>query len=120
MSISVTVPPRKIVFLIFSDTHILDLAGPAQVFYEANQLGQPGLEILYASLRPEQNTRQGIRLSDLRHTNELKLGARDLLIIPGVDFHSSQSGELESEIATLTDWVQRQHKSGICLASICT
>lgn len=111
---------RKIVFLILPDTHILDLAGPAQVFYEANRIGDPELEIGYTSRRPEVTSEQGIQLSGLQSPAEHTLRAGDYLILPGIDFDAFRRGELSRQTGELKEWVTLQYRTGVRLVSICT
>lgn len=112
--------PRKIVFLLFTDTHLMDLAGPAQVFYEAQQLGNAEFEIRFASLSRKVSTAQGLQLSDLVRPEELPLSTRDFIVVPGTDFASFMEGELEEDIAEIRPWLTRQLESGVQVASICS
>lgn len=112
--------PRNIVFLLLSKTHLLDLAGPAQVFYEANQIGNLDLNISYVSQEPETVSEQGLRFAGLQPPERLMLTKRDFLIIPGIDFASFQRGEFKEEIGDLRDWLKKQFAAGVNLATICS
>lgn len=111
---------RKIVFLLFSKTHLLDLAGPAQVFYEANNIGGLGLEILFVSQNRETISEQGLGFTGLKSPEKITLTPRDFLIVPGIDFSSFKKGELQGEINRLRNWLQKQASGGVQLASICS
>lgn len=113
-------PNRKIVFLLFSNTHLLDLAGPAQVFYEADKIGDVTLDIQYVSLQSEAASAQGIMLSDLKHPETVDLTSGDFIVIPGIDFASFQRGELRKEIENIQEWLRQQVGTGVLLATICT
>jgi transcriptional regulator GlxA family with amidase domain len=55
---------RQVVFLILPDVEILDLAGPLQVFHEANRCGARYRTRL-AAAEPRLCSDQGLWLSDL-------------------------------------------------------
>jgi transcriptional regulator GlxA family with amidase domain len=55
---------RQVVFLILPDVEILDLAGPLQVFHEANRCGARYWTRL-AAAEPRLCSDQGLWLSDL-------------------------------------------------------
>lgn len=71
---------QRVVFLIPPGVQLLDLAGPAQVFYAATQLGAPyTLEFCAAS--PEVRSAQGLTFSQLRTFPEVS--PKDLVMVPG-------------------------------------
>ncbi len=111
---------RKIVFLLFSKTHLLDLGGPAQVFYEANQIGDLGLDIIFASQKPEVVSEQSLRLAGLQSPENLLLTDRDFIIIPGIDFASFKRGELHEEIKEIREWLTNEVGKSVNLATICS
>jgi transcriptional regulator GlxA family with amidase domain len=111
---------RKIVFLLFSKTHLLDLGGPAQVFYEANQIGNLNLKIIFASQNPQVVSEQKLRLSGLQSPDNLKLSNNDFVIIPGIDFASFKRGELQKEVQEMQKWLKRHKIAGVKIATICS
>jgi len=111
---------RKIVFLLFSDTHLLDLAGPAQVFYEADKIGEVNLDIQYVSLQREATSAQGVMISDLQQPEYIDLSSDDFLIIPGINFVSFKRGVLHKEIKHIKEWLYKQFKLRVRLVTICT
>lgn len=111
---------KKVLFLLLPKTHLLDLGGPAQVFYEANQIGNLGLEILYACPDPETVSEQGLRFAGMQRPEQVTLTKRDFLIIPGIDFASFRRGELDEEIRELQGWLKKQLNTGVRMATICS
>lgn len=111
---------QKVSFLILPNTHILDLAGPVQVFYEANRIGNLNLEIGYTSRRPDVLSEQGIRLTGLQSPGNLTLCSGDYLVLPGIDFDAFRRGELGEYIEELREWVSLQYRTGVRLVSVCT
>jgi transcriptional regulator GlxA family with amidase domain len=102
----------KIVFLLVPGVHLLDLAGPAQVFSTAADLGL-GYELRYVAEREDVPSAQGLTI----HA-EVKwpvLGEADLILVPG--WRSPiLNKHLEPETAQrLCD----HHRRGGTVASVC-
>jgi transcriptional regulator GlxA family with amidase domain len=70
----------KVVFLLLPRLHVLDLAGPAQVFSTADDLGLR-YELCYVAEREEVPSAQGVRLHAATEWPELT--ADDLVVVPG-------------------------------------
>jgi len=70
----------RVVFLLVPGLHLLDLAGPAQVFSSAGDLGLP-YELMYVAEVPEVTTPQGLPVR--AQTDLPVLGPRDVLVVPG-------------------------------------
>lgn len=111
---------RQIVFLLFPQTHLMDLAGPAQVFYEAVSLGSLPLQIRFVSARESIRSEQGLLFSDLLPATSLALKKGDLICVPGIDFRSFTEGILNQDIETCGHWLIQQHRRGVSVASICS
>jgi transcriptional regulator GlxA family with amidase domain len=108
----------KIVFLVLPRMHLLDLAGPDQVFHEALEYGAD-LSIEYCSLGENVHTSSEFPLGRLKNFRDVNLQAGDYLIIPGatVDFLISKQMAAEKE---LLKWVSTSHARGVNVCSICT
>lgn len=111
---------RSIVFLLFPKTHLMDLAGPAQVFYEAGQLGRQPFELIFASGSVSIPSAQGLVFGQLHAIERLTLKKGDLVCIPGIDFKSFVAGELDPYIGEVQRWVKIQQKAGVLISSICS
>jgi len=70
----------RVVFLLVPGLHLLDLAGPAQVFFAAADFGL-GYEIGYVAEQEDVPTAQGLVLRAA--TDWPELTAEDLLVVPG-------------------------------------
>ena len=113
--------PINVVFLLFPKCHLLDLSGPAQVFYEANQLGGgQRFRVQYAAAGASARTEQGPVLAELAEPCALQLEAGDFVCIPGFDFRSFAQGELQAPIQEMQAWVWEQRRKGVVLGSICS
>ncbi|WP_143473358.1 GlxA family transcriptional regulator [Flavilitoribacter nigricans] len=111
---------KRIAFLLFPKTQLMDFAGPAQVFYEAGQVGGRSYDLQYASVTEDIETEQQIRFSALREFTQLNLQQGDLICLPGIDFKSLQAGVADAAIRAVTPWIKRQRNNGVEIATICT
>ncbi|WP_035841390.1 GlxA family transcriptional regulator [Kitasatospora azatica] len=104
----------RVLFLLVPQLHLLDLAGPAQVFSAAADLGH-GYEIDYVSEQEDVPTAQGVTLR--ARTDWPELRPDDLLVVPGWRSRTlRQAGEMTA--ATL-DRLTAHHAAGGTVASIC-
>ncbi|AZK98029.1 MULTISPECIES: GlxA family transcriptional regulator [Streptomyces] len=71
---------NHIVFFLVPGLHLLDLAGPAQVFSTAADSGYP-YELSYVAERTTVPTAQGLPLT--ARLDPPELGPRDLIVVPG-------------------------------------
>lgn len=101
-------------------THLLDLAGPAQVFYEASRLGGSEYGLSYGALSGEIRMEQNILVGGLQTLREISLMAGDFICFPGIDFASFKEGNINREIDAVRDWVLQQKQSGVFIGSICS
>jgi transcriptional regulator GlxA family with amidase domain len=87
----------KVIFLLAPRLHLLDLAGPAQVFATAADYGHP-YTLAYVGEQPEIVSAQGAVLR--ADTRWPELDARDLIVVPG--------------------WLAAHHGRGGMIASVCS
>lgn len=112
--------PRQIIFLLFPGVHLQDLAGPAQVFYEAGQLGRHAFNIIYTSPFPKIRSEQQLIFTSLIRPEKIEVHDDDLICIPGVDFASFEQGHIDAAITDIKPWITAQRKRGVAIASICS
>jgi len=104
----------RVVFLLLPQLHLLDLAGPAQVFSTAADLGH-GYELGYVAEKEDVPTAQGLLLrADVEWPD---LGPGDLVIVPGWRSEGFRhNGQLSAATARrLVD----HHAAGGTVASVC-
>src|SRR5690606_19200606 len=104
----------QVVFLLVPQVHLLDLAGPAQVFSTAADHGY-GYRLRYVAEHDEVPTAQGIPIH--AHTRWPEVSPTDLLIVPGWRSLSlRRTGQLSAtSLARLVD----HHRAGGTVASVC-
>jgi len=107
---------RKIVFVVPPKVHLLDLSGPAHVFYEAKEAGA-SIDILFVSLSNELNIESsaGLFFSKLIAIDDVNLSPDDFVFIPGSENILSVVQANQHFLATLNNW----YKTGVNICSIC-
>ncbi|MBU6954765.1 GlxA family transcriptional regulator [Hahella sp. HN01] len=111
--------PLKIGFLLFPDTHLLDLSGPAQALRSLSDHRPGHVELVFFSPAPSVASYQGVTLSGLA-----SLPADDvvfnLLIVNGSKYKDDMISDKESQqgLRWLQNYAQRYPQAAI--ASVCT
>jgi len=106
---------NRVIFFINSETHILDLAGALQVFYEAGYYGHP-YEILYVSDKPTQVSSARLRLAGLEKYSRVKVLPGDIIIVPGFDLQQLQAAKNN----TFFTWLREADRLQATICSVCT
>ncbi|GAA1691685.1 helix-turn-helix domain-containing protein [Glycomyces endophyticus] len=105
----------RVVFLLVQHLHLLDLAGPAQVFSTAADLGL-GYDVSFVADREDVTTAQGLPLRAA--TDWPDLGPGDLVLVPGWRSPKTAGGPrlTESQAALLVS----HHGRGGTVGSVCS
>lgn len=103
-----------VVFFLVPGVHVLDLAGPAQVFSTAADLGHP-YTLAYVAEQPQVPTAQGLPL--VARLDWPALGADDLIVVPGWRARTLARGPAiaDGSLRVLRD----HHARGGTVASVC-
>lgn len=104
----------RVVFLLVPQVHLLDLAGPAQVFSTVRELGL-GYELHYVAEREEIPTAQGVPVR--AEVEWPRLGADDLLLVPG--WKGKAFGVNGLLTGSTRDRIAGHHRGGGTVASVC-
>lgn len=104
----------RVVFVLLPAVHLLDLAGPAQVFSTAEQLGRP-YELTYVAERAQVVSAQGLPL--LADTEWPGLGAEDLIVVPGWRGPTLRDGPVIGD--DVLRRLRAHHAAGGTVASVC-
>jgi transcriptional regulator GlxA family with amidase domain len=107
--------PSRVIFYINRETHILDLAGAVQTFYESGDYGKP-YEIIYVSDNVTQPTSAQLRMTGLKKYTGIKIRASDILFVPGYDLRRLPP----MDDHRLFSWLRQADKAGATICSICT
>jgi len=106
---------NRVIFFINKETHILDLAGAVQTFYESGDYGKP-YEIIYASDNVTQATSAHLQMTGLKKYTTIKIISTDIIVIPGYDLRRLPPMDDHRLFA----WLRKADKAGAILCSICT
>ena len=104
------------ILAVLPEVEILDLAGPVQAFYEANQCGgEHGVDyrVETCALEPRVRTGQGVWLADLAPLPEV--GPGDMVVVPG-----ARMDVLQRIDPAFLRWLKEAHGRGAHMASVCT
>jgi transcriptional regulator GlxA family with amidase domain len=104
-----------VVFTLVPGVHLLDLAGPAQVFSTAATHGLP-YELHYVAAEPVVSTAQGLPLQV--ETTVPALGPDDLIIVPG--WRSDRLAGSATLPAATQAALRDHHANGGTVASVCS
>jgi transcriptional regulator GlxA family with amidase domain len=104
----------RVVFLLVPQLHLLDLAGPAQAFSTAADLGY-GYELSYVAEQEDVPTAQGVPLR--ASTTWPDLGTDDLVLVPG--WRAPRLGSTGRLDASTLRRLADHHAAGGTVASVC-
>ncbi|RNI29050.1 GlxA family transcriptional regulator [Rufibacter latericius] len=111
----------KIVFIVPPLVHLLDITGPAHIFYEA-KVFQPELELCFASIDPpaEIESSAGLFFSRLTTHSSFSLSKGDYVFIPGIESTLLSDPAFLDSAQDFFGWLREQHASGANICSVCT
>lgn len=107
--------------MIPPEVHLLDINGPAHIFYEAKEFGAP-LELHFVSLNNETEiaSSAGLCFNQLEHFDQFELTENDILFIPGMEYRLLSDVHFRESISPFLKWVNTQNKNGADICSVCT
>lgn len=114
-------PGYRAFFLVPPEVQLLDVAGPAHLFYEAKEYGA-SIETHYLSMKqnPEEVSSAGVSLGNLEPFEKFIFGPNDLLFIPGLESHLFFAPDFSMENQDFFHWLQKQSENGAKICSVCT
>ena len=108
---------KRVVFVVPAGVDLFDLAGPAQVFYEAIAAGAP-YRLVYAAESERVSSEQNIGLSGLGPLPN-DLGSNDLLIVSGSSALRRGILARDGSARNLTRWLRASYEAGATVTSVC-
>jgi transcriptional regulator GlxA family with amidase domain len=103
---------KRVLFVVIPEVHLLDLAGPAQVFDTANDFGAR-YELEFVGPQFRVMSAQGLKL-EVQSLPVVQ--ANDLIVIPGVRLQNQRPPDLDSGLKT---WLRNASAVGASIASVC-
>ncbi|MBL4594066.1 MAG: DJ-1/PfpI family protein, partial [Flavobacteriales bacterium] len=112
---------RNISFIVPPTVHLMDVNGPAHIFYEAREFGAD-VELHFVSMNEasEIESSAGLFFSKLKHFNSLELSENDFVFVPGLEYELLSDKVFIKENKPFFDWLHFQYKNGVNICSICT
>ncbi|MFT4737159.1 MAG: transcriptional regulator GlxA family with amidase domain [Cyclobacteriaceae bacterium] len=112
---------KKVLFVIPPEVHLLDINGPAHIFYEAQEFGAP-VELHFVSLndQAEIESSAGLYFNRLEHFSHFELTQNDILFIPGMDYSLLSDVNFRKSISPFLKWVNTQNDYGADICAVCT
>lgn len=115
-------PTHQILFLVPPEVQLLDLAGPAHVFYEAGQYGASvSLHYIGISARTEESTSSaGLTFSQIENFEVFELGEKDIVFVPGLEPFQWKDETFGQACQPFYAWLRQQQARGAKICSVCT
>jgi transcriptional regulator GlxA family with amidase domain len=119
---SVSAKLVQAVFVIPPRVHLLDITGPAHVFYEAADYGAP-LKLHFCNIHAQEHSIQSsssLFLSNLINYNELNLQPGDVIFVPGLESSLLTNDGFLTSSRAFQYWLKKQYDNGVKICSVCT
>jgi transcriptional regulator GlxA family with amidase domain len=114
-------PIVKALFIIPPKVHLLDITGPAQIFYEAACNGAP-LQLIFSTIFPDQTASDSsctLSFHRLTPFDQPTLHQGDLVFVPGIDYSLLSDDAFLQDARPFVDWLNVQHRKGVIICSVC-
>lgn len=107
---------QRVLFFLLPEVNLLDLAGPAQVFSAASDLGAP-FKLIFCANRSAVRSAQGLVFTQLEPL--MHVTADDLVMVPGLQV-SDDPVDVFRLNAEESQWLSHAYMQGAHIASVCT
>ncbi len=115
-------PLLRAVFVIPPRVQLLDISGPAHIFYEASDYGAK-INLKFISVHTdvsEETSTSGLAFAKLESYENIQLKAGDVVFIPGIESHYLNDPVFLKSIQPYFQWLNTQYKNGARICSVCT
>jgi len=109
------------VFVIPPKVHLLDITGPAQIFYEAACNGAP-LKLYFSTMfrdHTESDSLCALSFNQLTPYHQLKLTEGDFVFVPGFSYSLMTDNSFLNTARPFLQWLTTQHQNGATICSVC-
>ena len=109
-------------FLIPPEVQLLDITGPAHLFYEAGEYGAK-IETHYLAMdydTDQEMSSAGLAIGQLESFLDFNLNEHDLIFIPGLESHLFFAPDFTEKHTSFFKWLREQSKNGAKICSVCT
>ncbi|MEQ8945955.1 MAG: DJ-1/PfpI family protein, partial [Balneola sp.] len=112
----------KVAIAVFEGVHMLDLTGPAQIFYEGIKMGSD-IQVEFISTSLDKMTyisSAGLSFTVTREFQRIELSEGDIIIVPGLDYQLISDELFLNSIRPFIVWLKEQNAKGVRICSVCT
>ncbi len=111
----------NVLMIVPPQVHLLDINGPAHVFYEAQEYGVE-LKLHFVSLdqSTEIKSSAGLCFSKLSPFDQFDLKEGDFIFVPGFDYELLSDQRFLKKKQPFLNWLKKQYDQGVSICSVCT
>jgi len=106
---------NRVIFFIFNNVHLLDLAGAVTVFYESGCCGKH-YDIHYVSPYNNPGSSSGLGFTNVEPLSSVTVRMDDIVIVAGMEIEKWN----RTDDHLWVPWLQRAAATGATISSICT
>lgn len=111
----------KILFIVPPKVHLLDINGPAHIFFEAKEYGaEVDLHFVSLNEQSEIESSSGLYFSKLKTFQKFQLKKEDWVFVPGFEYELIADEKFNQSISPFFDWLKKQYTYGANICSVCT
>jgi transcriptional regulator GlxA family with amidase domain len=112
-----SVPGTRVLFLLLDGFEAFDLAGPAQVFYEAHEAGAP-YRLSFVAHESEVESAQPLTIFRIEPLPN-DVGPSDIVVVPGGTPIRLEALQRSSRLQPSIAWIRSAYDAGARIASVC-
>ncbi|MEM8937962.1 MAG: DJ-1/PfpI family protein [Bacteroidota bacterium] len=114
-------PLKNIFFVVPPKVHLLDINGPAHIFYEAKEYGA-SIDLHFISPINEDRaiSSAGLKFSDLKPFDDFQPTKKDLILVPGLYFSIFSDNTFLQKCDLFFSWLRECDSKEVNICSVCT
>ncbi|MHA7057649.1 GlxA family transcriptional regulator [Aquimarina sp. M1] len=108
-------------FIISPKVHLLDIIGPAHIFYEAKEYGAD-IELHFVTINDHSqiSSSAGLHFTKLVPFDRFQLTPEDFIFIPGIEFSLISDTNFYIRNKSFFKWIKNQYDHSAQICSVCT
>lgn len=112
---------KKVLLVTPPGVHLLDINGPAHIFYEAKEYGG-NVDLHFVSPLPASKIESsaGLKFYDLEPFQKFQLTKEDFIIVPGIYFSYLADKSFLKSLNGFFQWLRHQNQNRVNVCSVCT
>lgn len=112
----------KVIFIVPPQAHLLDISGPAQIFYEAIEYGA-NFSIHFVSPfygQSEIPVAAGTTFGALHDYKKIEASSEDFIFLPGMESSMLLDSHFMASLDPFFEWLRKKYQGGARICSVCT